>query len=64
MSHVCYFCFLSYGCASFVLSASMSASIWLNTAANFGLDVCMRLLDASAMLRASNRIWSSSAVNM
>lgn len=42
----------------------MSASICANTAANFGLLVCILLLLASAMLSASLMISSSAGVNM
>lgn len=47
-----------------ILSAVMSVSIWSKTALNFGLDACMRLLDASAMLRASMRISTWAALSL
>lgn len=46
--------FFYFGCVcSLILIAVMSVSIAAKTAANFGLEFCIRLLDASAMLRAS-----------
>lgn len=42
----------------------MSASSCLNTAMNFGLEVCMRLLDARAWSSAALMMLSSSCVNM
>lgn len=51
------------GDVSFILIAVMSVSIWLKTAANFGLVFCMRLFDCSAMLRASMMISSSVALS-
>lgn len=53
-----------FGVFILILSAFKSASIWLNTAANFGFAVCMRLLLWSAMLIASLSISSSGAVNI
>lgn len=41
------------GVCSLILIAVMSVSICWNTAENFGLLVCMRLLLASAMFNAS-----------
>lgn len=53
-----------FGVLILILSAFKSASICAKTAANLGLEVCMRLLDAKAMLIASLSISISAAVNI
>lgn len=65
MLHICNsVAYLFFGAVfSLILSATMSVSIFWNTAANFGLLFCMRLLLASAMSRASMMIWISSALS-